>query len=79
MPKVSDSKTYNTRHKDLIRRDAAWHMAKGAAIGAAVFFGPILAIYVLYLVGLLLPVESREVPDPTPDSFSSVLSSVHTT
>jgi len=47
-----------------------WEMSKGAGIAAAVFFGPVLAIYLLYLLGTLLPEESREAPDPTPDSFS---------
>ena len=40
-------------------------IAGGVVIGAGVF------IYVLYLIGTLLPPESKQAADPTPDSFYS--------
>jgi len=52
--------------------DVAKQFLKGGALAAAVFVGPIVAIYLIYLVGLLLPPESKQAPDPTPDSFSQL-------
>lgn len=48
-------------------------MLRGAILAAVVFFGPVLIIYLIYLVGTLLPPESKEADDPTPDSFSMVI------
>ncbi|MEM8801678.1 MAG: RC-LH1 core complex protein PufX [Pseudomonadota bacterium] len=51
-------------------RKAVWYqLLRGAVVGGTVAFGPIIFIYVIYLVGLLLPPESKEADDPTPDSF----------
>lgn len=61
-PQVSDD--------ELTLEVSALRMLQGATIASVCFFGPIVAIYLLYLVGTLLPAESRERPDPTPDSFS---------
>ena len=37
------------------------------------FFGPVIFIVALYYIGLLLPPESKEAADPTPDSFPIVM------
>ncbi|MEL6294757.1 MAG: RC-LH1 core complex protein PufX [Pseudomonadota bacterium] len=49
--------------------DIAGQMARGVVVGGTVFFGPVLFIYAVYLLGTLLPEESKEAQDPTPDSF----------
>ena len=54
-----------------VRNNIATQMGKGAAVAAVVFFGPVVFIYVLYLIGTLLPPESKEAVDPTPDSFGA--------
>ncbi|MEM1387306.1 MAG: RC-LH1 core complex protein PufX [Pseudomonadota bacterium] len=56
---------------DLLK-NVSKQMAVGALFASLVIVGPILFIYVTYLVGTLLPPESKEAADPTPDSFSSV-------
>ena len=44
-------------------------MMKGAGYAAAFVLVVWAFIYVIYLVGLLLPAESKEAADPTPLSF----------
>lgn len=39
-------------------------MLKGAAYAAAFVIAIILVVWAIYLVGLLLPEESRQTPDP---------------
>lgn len=63
---------YDTKHKDIVFGDILMHLGKGAGLGAAIFFGPIIIIYIIYLIGTGLPPESRDTPDPTPDSFSMI-------
>ena len=46
-------------------------MVRGCMFAATVLFGPILFIYAVYLLGTLLPPESKDAQDPTPDSFIS--------
>ena len=46
-------------------------MIIGAGIAGGVVVGAGVFIYVLYLIGTLLPPESKEAADPTPDSFYS--------
>ncbi len=46
-------------------------MAVGAGVAGAVVIGTGVFIYVLYLIGTLLPPESKEAQDPTPGSFSA--------
>jgi hypothetical protein len=49
----------------------AWiltQMLSGAGWAALFVFGTMLLLYVIYLVGLLLPEESRQTPDPMPRS-----------
>jgi hypothetical protein len=47
-------------------------MLNGAFWGGVVFFGPVIFIVALYYVGLLLPEQSKEADDPTPDSFGAI-------
>lgn len=56
--------------RQTVLRDIAKQMAVGAGVAAAVIIGPALFIYFFYLIGTLLPPESKEADDPTPDSFS---------
>ena len=46
-------------------REGAMLMAKGAAVGAAIFFGAMFFVFVLIAIGNLLPPESKEAPDPS--------------
>lgn len=39
-------------------------MMKGAAVAAAFLFGIGILIWAIYLIGLLLPEQSRETPSP---------------
>jgi hypothetical protein len=48
-------------------------LGKGLLIASVVFFGPVLFIWVLSLIGDLLPPESKEAADPTPDSFPIIM------
>ncbi len=43
-------------------------MMTGAGWAALFVFGTMLLLYVIYLLGLLLPAESRQTPDPMPRS-----------
>ncbi|MGR3541768.1 MAG: RC-LH1 core complex protein PufX [Hasllibacter sp.] len=52
----------------VLRQQGLGLMLRGAGYGALAFFGPIAVIYVIYLIGLLLPEESKLAPDPTPES-----------
>ena len=40
------------------------HMLRGAGYAAAFVIAIVLLIWAIYLVGLLLPEESRQTPDP---------------
>ncbi|MEM1004617.1 MAG: RC-LH1 core complex protein PufX [Pseudomonadota bacterium] len=44
-------------------------MARGAFLAGVVLLGPVVLIYLIYLVGTFLPPESKEADDPTPNSF----------
>ena len=52
-----------------LRYDVLGLMMKGAGYAAAFVLFIWAVIYVIYLVGLLLPPESKEAADPTPLSF----------
>ncbi|MEM8822721.1 MAG: RC-LH1 core complex protein PufX [Pseudomonadota bacterium] len=52
-----------------MRRDIFKQMLIGAAAAAGTVIIPVVFIYGLYLAGTLLPPESKEAVDPTPDSF----------
>lgn len=51
-----------------LRAQGLAYMLSGAGWAAAVFFGALLLIGLLVLVGQLLPEESKQSPDPTPES-----------
>lgn len=55
------------------RRTITTQMFKGFVIAMVTFFGPVVFIVGLYFVGELLPPESKEAADPTPDSFPIVM------
>jgi hypothetical protein len=66
-----DSKKLDLDIPDFVKRqlEVAYLMGKGAAIGAAIFFGIGIFIWLLVLLGSVLPPESKEAADPTPWSF----------
>jgi len=49
--------------------EVAGLMLRGAAFGAALFFGIGIFFWVLWLIGSVLPPESKQAPDPTPWSY----------
>ena len=57
--------------RDNLFLDVTKQMLVGAGVAAAVVVIPGVFIFGLYLIGELLPPESKEAVDPTPDSFSS--------
>ncbi|MEQ3726637.1 MAG: RC-LH1 core complex protein PufX [Tateyamaria sp.] len=66
-----DDTTVEERRKFLLF-DVAGQMARGVLAASTVFFGPLAFVYAVYLLGTLLPDDSKEAQDPTPDSFISV-------
>ncbi len=52
----------------MLRSWIASQMLSGAGYAALFLFGTMLVLYVIYLIGLLLPEESRQTPDPMPRS-----------
>jgi hypothetical protein len=54
--------------KQSLRSWILGEMMTGAGYAAIVAFGTLLLIWVISLVGLLLPEESRQTPDPMPRS-----------
>jgi hypothetical protein len=53
-----------TDAKSALRNQGMWLMLKGAVLGGFIFFGTLIFVWVLYLVGLLLPEQSKQMPDP---------------
>lgn len=49
---------------EVIATQGAMLMARGAIIGAAIFFGLLIFIWVLTLISSWLPPQSKEMPDP---------------
>lgn len=66
-----DANKYDLQLSDFTKRqlEVAWLMGKGAMIGAAIFFGIGIFLWVLTLIGSILPPESKEASDPTPWSY----------
>lgn len=56
--------------KARISQNVLAQMVRGAGIGALIFFSPLIFVYLVYLLGTLLPEDSKDAADPTPDSFS---------
>jgi len=48
-------------------------MAKGAGYGALIFFGAVFFVFIFVAIGNLLPPESKEAEDPTPNSAAIAL------
>lgn len=66
---MSDHPFYhNESPKSRLRTWMLGQMLYGAFWAAAVFVGCILFFTVFYGIGLLLPEESRQTPDPMPQS-----------
>ncbi|MEO0485381.1 MAG: RC-LH1 core complex protein PufX [Pseudomonadota bacterium] len=59
----------NMTETQRLRYDILGLMMKGAAYAALLVVAVWAFVYVIYLVGLLLPPESKEAVDPTPLSF----------
>ncbi|MEO0357511.1 MAG: RC-LH1 core complex protein PufX [Pseudomonadota bacterium] len=53
-----------------LRMDVLGLMLKGASYAALLVIGIWAFIYVIYLIGLTLPEESKEAGDPTPIEYS---------
>ncbi|MEM9725443.1 MAG: RC-LH1 core complex protein PufX [Pseudomonadota bacterium] len=62
---------------DFSRSSIYWsvfgQMIWGSFAAATLLIGTGALLYGIYLVGLLLPPESKEADDPTPDSFSQLV------
>jgi hypothetical protein len=59
--------------KQRLRAEVAYLMAKGGAIGGAVFFGIWITIAVLHWVGTsILPEDSQLAEDPAPQAFRAL-------
>jgi hypothetical protein len=56
-----------------LKADVLMLQLKGAGYAAIFCLVAVLAIWFLYGVGLLLPEESRERPDPTPFSYNLIV------
>ncbi|MEL6467630.1 MAG: RC-LH1 core complex protein PufX [Pseudomonadota bacterium] len=63
--------TSREERRSFILFDIMGQMFRGMIAAGTVAFGPLVFIYAVYLLGTLLPPESKEAQDPTPDSFIS--------
>jgi len=54
-----------------LRMDILGLMLKGASYAALLVIGIWLFVYVIYLIGLALPEDSKQASDPTPVSYYS--------
>jgi len=61
-----------------IREAITGQMLLGGGIGIAAFLGALGLVVGLWLIGSLLPPESKEADDPTPDSFGFLTETVET-
>ncbi|PRY93281.1 intrinsic membrane protein PufX [Hasllibacter halocynthiae] len=68
MDEVTTPLGTGSARRSVLRQQGMGLMLRGALYGAIAFFGPILFIVGLWLVGQLLPEESKLAPDPTPES-----------
>ena len=64
-----DANMLNLSNTARLRADILGLMLKGAGYAALLVISIWAFIYAIYLVGLLLPSESKEAADPTPLSF----------
>ena len=66
---MSDKSDYFAQNRtSQIRNWIASEMLRGGGYAALVLVGAGVFVWVLYLIGLLLPEESRETPPPMPFS-----------
>jgi len=56
---------FGERKEPSLFQEGAQLMAKGALIGAAIAFIPVVFIWIFVAIGSLLPPESKEAPDPS--------------
>ena len=56
---------FGERKDPSLFQEGAQLMAKGALIGAAIAFIPVVFIWIFVAIGSLLPPESKEAPDPS--------------
>jgi hypothetical protein len=56
---------FGDRKEPSLFQEGAQLMAKGALIGAAIAFIPVVFIWIFVAIGSLLPPESKEAPDPS--------------
>ncbi|NRB03077.1 MAG: RC-LH1 core complex protein PufX [Rhodobacteraceae bacterium] len=64
--------------KPRIMAEIFGQMFVGAGAAAFVIGGAGVFVYLLYLVSLFLPPESKEADDPTPNSFGAYYQSIDT-
>ena len=63
--------TSGSRHE--IRREVRRQFLRGGGAGILAFVGVGVFVYALVVISWLLPPESKEAADPTPDSFPQLL------
>jgi hypothetical protein len=67
---MSDEKAYffETSRRSVMRNWILSEMLRGGGYAAVVVFGTMIAIWLIYLFGLLLPEDSKNAPPPMPYS-----------
>lgn len=65
---MSDKSYFEESRGAMLRSWVLSQMLRGAGFAALLVFGIGMLIYSVYLVGLLLPPESKEAPAPMPQS-----------
>lgn len=63
-PVPTERPYYEERHAAMLRTWVLGQMMRGAGYAALLVFGVGLAVYAIYLIGLLLPEESKQAPSP---------------
>jgi hypothetical protein len=61
---MSDKPFYEESEAARLRSWVLGQMLRGAFYAAILFFGVLVLIYAIYLLGLLLPPESKTAPSP---------------
>lgn len=69
---------FTSGDRGAIRREIRRQFLKGGGAGIAAFAGVGLFVYAMVLISWLLPPESKEAVDPTPDSFPRLAASEDT-
>ena len=71
MSDTNDPFLSGDRHE--IRAEVRRQFLRGGGVGIAAFVGVGVFVYALVVISWLLPPESKEAVDPTPDSFPHLL------